>query len=454
MPRYKVSDPKTGRTLTIEGDGPPSPQELEELFASAPSPQLEPMKPVSAHEPSKAPERTWGQTANDFLPSAGAVAGSFALGKVPGLSAGAAAVGGAAGQGMKDIGNLINDPIPEGAGWAAFKRLTSKAAEIPGNMVREGGKQGAIDFVGGRVGKYILGPIARNFTKLAFKPAEQAIKTNPNLVEDLLEQGISPTKKGAQKAMDWTTAARVEADDTVRAAQAANRDMRVPTQEILDATVNPVNAAHKPVISHITTQMREEPLWRQLGNYWDDVYKGKPKDLPLEQVREIQRSSGVNAKKVFEGADSAFNQQIEADVNAGAAAALHKRVPGLEELDKETQRRLMVALTAKDALPSAAAGHIPSAADQWLLWQSVFGGHPTMAALAGVREAGRSPRAVSAVARGAHKLQTRQVPQQVLRAANALHTEGAAQDEHNRRTKKDEVDEIWAELEAMRKSRQ
>ena len=44
MPRYQITDSNTGRTLVIEGDSPPTDDEAEQLFASAP-------KPVEAPKP-------------------------------------------------------------------------------------------------------------------------------------------------------------------------------------------------------------------------------------------------------------------------------------------------------------------------------------------------------------------------------------------------------------------
>ena len=33
MPTYTVTDPNTNKTLTLEGDSPPTEEELEEIFA-------------------------------------------------------------------------------------------------------------------------------------------------------------------------------------------------------------------------------------------------------------------------------------------------------------------------------------------------------------------------------------------------------------------------------------
>lgn len=38
MPRYTIRDPRSNRTLTIEGDSPPTEQELQQIFASLPAP--------------------------------------------------------------------------------------------------------------------------------------------------------------------------------------------------------------------------------------------------------------------------------------------------------------------------------------------------------------------------------------------------------------------------------
>lgn len=40
MPVYEVTDPDTGKTLEIEGDSPPSEQELEQIFSSQPEPDF------------------------------------------------------------------------------------------------------------------------------------------------------------------------------------------------------------------------------------------------------------------------------------------------------------------------------------------------------------------------------------------------------------------------------
>ena len=39
MPKYTVTDPQTGRKVTLTGDSPPTEQELEEIFASLPAPK-------------------------------------------------------------------------------------------------------------------------------------------------------------------------------------------------------------------------------------------------------------------------------------------------------------------------------------------------------------------------------------------------------------------------------
>lgn len=91
--------------------------------------------------------------ASALLPAGLATGASMLVGKTPGLSAAVAGVAGAAGEGMRRIGRLAQDPVPEGPGLAAFKRLGSEALEIPGAMLREGAVQAGAEAVGGAVTK-------------------------------------------------------------------------------------------------------------------------------------------------------------------------------------------------------------------------------------------------------------------------------------------------------------
>jgi len=152
MPEFTIRDPRSGKTLTLRGDSPPTEAELETLFANAAAPSVAaaPAPPAPMPTPAGRPEEGMLSAA---LPAAVATGASLGLGKVPILSTAAAALGGAAGEGLRQIGRMMRDPIPEGPGLPAFKRLAGEAAAIPGAMLRQAAVQGAAEAVGGAVGK-------------------------------------------------------------------------------------------------------------------------------------------------------------------------------------------------------------------------------------------------------------------------------------------------------------
>lgn len=53
MPKYRITDPQTGRSAVVSGDSPPSEQEVQDIFASVPATQA----PPAATQPPSAPVR-------------------------------------------------------------------------------------------------------------------------------------------------------------------------------------------------------------------------------------------------------------------------------------------------------------------------------------------------------------------------------------------------------------
>ncbi len=68
MPRYTIQDPQTGRTITLEGDSPPTEQELEQIFASMSQQQAQPVQSLTGEniDLSEKPDPTW----QDYLRAA------------------------------------------------------------------------------------------------------------------------------------------------------------------------------------------------------------------------------------------------------------------------------------------------------------------------------------------------------------------------------------------------
>jgi len=147
MPKYRV-ELTDGRVFEVEADRPPTEADVTAFLArQTPQPAAETSAPpAGAAEPESG---GW----SDYLPAALATGASIATGKVPVLSPVAAGIAGAAGEGMRRVWRLAQDPVPEGPGLPALRRVAGEAAEIPGAMLREGVTQGAIDAAGGVVTK-------------------------------------------------------------------------------------------------------------------------------------------------------------------------------------------------------------------------------------------------------------------------------------------------------------
>lgn len=98
MPRITARNNETKEEVTFEwhGDEPPTDADMDEIFSEAAAQKI----PAGAGDP---PARDWGDTATDLLPLAGGIAGGI-LGAPAGPGAiGTAALGGAAGQGLKRV---------------------------------------------------------------------------------------------------------------------------------------------------------------------------------------------------------------------------------------------------------------------------------------------------------------------------------------------------------------
>jgi hypothetical protein len=378
---------------------------------------------VLGQTPEGEQERTWTDTLVDNIPGITGALGGLVGGATGFFGAGVGAIPGSIGGAVAggSAGEVIKDWVNEKRGRPDTKSFQDRALEV----AKVGATEGLYDAAGGVVGKFILKPAAKAFTKAAFKPTSQALKTNPNIVDNILDNGIKLSGKGLEKSASLTTEARLIADEAIQQAQATLPPGRrfVPRDEILDATLNPVKPDHVPVLHEIAKRGRQTPSLNKLGNYANDFIKDNPSQLSLERVREIQRSAGADARRVYEGAEAALERQIDADIHTGAQTALHKRVPGLEALDAETQRRLMVTNTVSDALKRASSqAHIPSAGDQYLLWQGLSG-HPGMLALAMLREANRIPKLQALAGRAANQMAVKNAPAQTARVGKAIYGE-------------------------------
>lgn len=174
MPTFKVTDPRTGRTLKLTGDSPPSEKELEEIFSQVEQPQK---------DPGFVEKLLKGKA----LPTAGAVGGGLVgglLGPLTGIAG--AGVGAASGevarQTIADVLGVQQLPPPgEAVKKEATAGLSAAALEATGvGAVKLGGK------LLSPLGK-ALAPAGRQLSAQVLQPSVGMIK------KELTEKGISET---------------------------------------------------------------------------------------------------------------------------------------------------------------------------------------------------------------------------------------------------------------------
>lgn len=115
MPRYTVTDPQTGRKVTLTGDSPPTEQELEQVFSSIPAPKAD-FSGVTGGVQTNAGDKPVSEMIKDF--AVGHLRGDTQQGvleglKQAGIGAGQLiAQGGLTGVLAQKFGDLIGAPDP------------------------------------------------------------------------------------------------------------------------------------------------------------------------------------------------------------------------------------------------------------------------------------------------------------------------------------------------------
>lgn len=457
MPDYKIRDPKSGRTITLRGDSPPTEAELEDIFAQADtnlSNAAQDVTPTTTMRPAEK-SKTWGEWATDILPSVGGTIGGIAAGPV------GAGVGGAAGQGfkttIKNLGelpgavkdvfsNLYNEELAYAKDLTQGKvkprqsptleGFAQGAREGAGVAGTEGAVQGALDVVGGAVAKHVLAPVARTLTKHAFRPAAKALDLNPNLIQDILNKSIALSEKGMQKAKGFVDRARRVTDSMVDDLEAKPNtwfnhpqtgtfgSKRASVQgEIIDPVFNSTQSIKDPnlpnAVGTVEQLLEKTPGRKTLERTARNIAADNPAEVGPKRLLEIKRAEGKAAGELWNqaGPKQALKGKIHGDLHNAADAALERRLgPAWKEGNAQTQRNLVTLKTVEDALHgSKADSHMLTPFDQFLMMRGIALGDPMSAGIALAREAGRFRRGVAAAGRVVNQAGNKRVPQEGLR---------------------------------------
>ena len=348
----------------------------------------------------------------------GIVGGTAGLPTGPGaLATGAlgAGAGGAVGEGVKNAINMLRGKAP----------VTQSMGEDIANMAKRGAIEGASDLVGGAAGRYLLRPVAKIATKVAFRPSANALAVNPQIVEDILEAGVGISERGLNKAKAATDEARMAAEALVDDAskrtgrfklKGSNQYLKADKvdlkKEIVEPVFNPGPAIKDPkqlnTLGKVKAGLKgsqKTPMYRAADQMLDDVLADNPAELTLRDVLNLKRGEGNAAGKLWnDTGEVTFNKELHGDMHNAYDLALGNRIgPSWSQANKETQKRLITQEMVEEALNSSGAqANGLSPYDSYLLAKGAMTGNPIEIGVALAREAGRIRPLVAAGARGTY----------------------------------------------------
>lgn len=232
MATYTVRDPKSGKTLKLTGDSPPTAAELEQIFAKATPAAPKPSGLASAADETLRthPHPLEGVTDEmmragtlklaDALPTIGGVGGGMiggaggsvfgvGVGGVPG-AIGGAGIGGATGESARQL-------IRHAMGAEAPASASDAAVDI----AKEGGTQAAYE-AGGRVIAAAAKPAARWMMNRAMNATERLSREFPNLSQTMIDNALSVSQGGLRRARALLSQAKAGVNEGLEQAGKAN----------------------------------------------------------------------------------------------------------------------------------------------------------------------------------------------------------------------------------------
>lgn len=328
MPSYTVRDPVSGRSVTLTGDSPPTEQELEEIFASAPAqPQRAPVQQPSFMKPSTAVSTVTGgpvgstmgrpvepEKFTNAVRYGAPIAAGFAAAPLTGGMSIPASIATIAGIGAATSG--LSEAAAQGMEIGAGSRDGMNYREV-GRATMLGGTP--IKATGGAAGRLLSNIPSMVLSQEASKfiAGEEAFKKPEGVKEALLTYGIPVVLGGATSIAGG--AGRKVSDRVDRANQ-----------------IRAERFGGEPTLSDILGKQSnlEAKAFLRGNEIATDIYKNI--------------SSGVNnaVKQAF--TDVPATNEIAADLSAqvGRLTKLEQRKIAAEEASLAAQRR------AEDALRS------------------------------------------------------------------------------------------------------
>lgn len=326
----------------------------DELFTAPPSADEELLDaPPPAPKPTATapPQRSGVSRAADFLPAAIATGASATVGKAPVLSTAMAGVGGAQGEALRQLIELIQDPIPEGPGLPAFKRLVGQAAAIPGAMLREGGLQASAE-AGGQ--GLIRGAAAagRSLMENAIRPTITMAREFPDIVGTAIRERV-PVGAGVL----GEKGSAIAKEKLGAAARHVRTLLDRATTDGKTFGASEIAAPVVDLIDDIAKQPLAEADMNKLAGMIDQFLREHKGPLTPVAVKEMKQRAQAFADSVYKAAargESTTDQTVAAKFQGAVATGAKKSletIPGVKEGEKKVQELIGLkrALTQSEA---------------------------------------------------------------------------------------------------------
>jgi len=335
MPQYTVKNDK-GREVTFEwhGQGEPTDADLEEVFAAA------------------EPERSWTDTALDAAPTIGGLAGGVAGGKTNPLGIALSGMGGAAGEAVRQIGNVARgrmDQVPS-TPFAQLKQIGM-----------EGVKQAGLEGAGRGVSGLVAGG-AKMLYRGLLKPSKAVRGEFGDVAADLLKNRRLITRGGADAAETAVDASSGAAERLIRGASPTATD--IPAKEIVSEFAPVVQAVRDRVRAGVVPESELAKIGERGARLVKTAGGGAGRGVGITEAQSLKKAAQDAAAGAYKQMRAGNIKQLGTDDLLDAATArgfkqgLEKRVPGLGPQNKMTQGLIGQLRALQDAV-GRTGNHLP-----------------------------------------------------------------------------------------------
>ena len=285
-----------------------------------------PSRPPTSPVASPTPAPTMIDRAADWLPTVGGIVGGM-VGKVPGVRLATATLGGAAGEGYRQLiqhageipgaisdvaRNLVTEPAATLSGFVQGAKTGATNAAIQGGIQAAG--QGAGEVLGAVVPKVAPGLMDR-----ALNLTDKLAREFPDMSATMLGNALTVSKGGLEKARTLLTAAKATATAALTTAQAAG------------ATV-PITAATdglQQTLAKVASSADIEGGLRTLAMVERETAAGRAAALTPVEADALKRSLQTQSKQLYAAAKMGQgppNVTVRAQALADMAESLNNAI--------------------------------------------------------------------------------------------------------------------------------